>query len=66
MLKRERPLTIAGPPSLKSRFAGHHGSRFPGTKDLDLQFPLMLQELEIGKRNDFGALAGDPVPRRAR
>ena len=29
---------------------------FPGTKDLDLQFPLHLQELEIGKRTDVGAL----------
>jgi len=54
--KRERPLTIVGPPSLKSRYAGIMEAGFPGTKDLDLQFPLLLKELEIGKRTDAGGL----------
>jgi len=54
--KRERPLTIAGPPSLKSRFAEIMDVGFPGTKELDLRFPLLLRELEIGKHSEVGAL----------
>jgi ribonuclease BN (tRNA processing enzyme) len=60
VLKRKRALTIVGPPSLKSRYAGIMEAAFPGTKDLDLQFPLHLRELEIGKRADFGALRVTP------
>jgi ribonuclease BN (tRNA processing enzyme) len=56
VLKRERGLTIAGPPTLKSRFVGIMEAGFPGTKDLDLRFPLVLQELEIGKRVEVGGL----------
>jgi ribonuclease BN (tRNA processing enzyme) len=50
VLKRERALTIVGPPSLKARYAGIMDAGFPGTRDLALRFPLELQELEIGKR----------------
>jgi ribonuclease BN (tRNA processing enzyme) len=56
VLKRRRGLTIVGPPSLKSRYAGIMEAAFPGTKDLDLQFPLHLRELEIGERTEVGAL----------
>jgi ribonuclease BN (tRNA processing enzyme) len=58
--KRERALTIAGPPSLKSRYAEIMDVGFPGTKSLELRFPLLLRELEIGKRVDFGALRVTP------
>jgi len=54
VLKRQRPLTIVGPPSLKSRFPGIMDGAFPGTKDLKFCFPLHLQELEIGKRTVIG------------
>jgi ribonuclease BN (tRNA processing enzyme) len=50
VLKRDRALTIVGPPSLKARYAGIMEAGFPGTRDLALRFPLELQELEIGKR----------------
>lgn len=60
VLKRKRALTVVGPPSLKSRYAGIMEAAFPGTKDLDLQFPLHLHELEIGKRSEFGALRVTP------
>jgi ribonuclease BN (tRNA processing enzyme) len=60
VLKRERALTIAGPPSLKSRFGEILEVGFPGTKDLDLQFPLMLRELEIGRRSEVGGLRVTP------
>jgi ribonuclease BN (tRNA processing enzyme) len=60
VLKREKPLTIVGPPSLKSRFPGVMETAFPGSKDLDLSFPLMLEELEIGRRNAFGPITLTP------
>jgi ribonuclease BN (tRNA processing enzyme) len=50
VLKRDRALTVVGPPSLKARYAGIMEAGFPGTRDLALRFPLELQELEIGKR----------------
>jgi ribonuclease BN (tRNA processing enzyme) len=56
VLKRDRPLTIAGPPSLKARYAELMDVGFPGTNGLELQFPLMLRELEIGKSNEIGHL----------
>ncbi len=55
VLKRTRPLTIVGPPGLKSRYAELMETEFPGTKALDLRFPLTLQELEIGKRSEVAA-----------
>src|SRR5580693_2546377 len=45
--KRTRPLTVVGPPGLKKRF--------PGTRSMELNFPLHLEELEIGKRRAIGA-----------
>ncbi|HXX02798.1 MAG TPA: MBL fold metallo-hydrolase [Xanthobacteraceae bacterium] len=60
VLKRERPLTIVGPPSLKSRFPDIMEVGFPGTKNLDLRFPLELRELEIGKRAEISGLQVTP------
>lgn len=56
VLRRERPLTIAGPPGLKARYPELMEAAFPGTKALPLRFPLTLRELEIGKRSEFGLL----------
>jgi ribonuclease BN (tRNA processing enzyme) len=56
ILKRDRPLTIAGPPGLKSRYAELMDATFSGTKSLELRFPLTLRELDIGKRNDVGGV----------
>jgi ribonuclease BN (tRNA processing enzyme) len=56
VLKRDRALTIVGPPGLKSHYAGVMEQAFPGTNSLELRFPLMLRELEIGKRTDIGHL----------
>jgi ribonuclease BN (tRNA processing enzyme) len=60
VLKRRRALTIAGPPGLKSRYAELMEAAFPGTKALELAFPLTLRELEIGRRNDFGPIRLTP------
>jgi ribonuclease BN (tRNA processing enzyme) len=60
VLKRERPLTIAGPPGLKARLPELIEAAFPGTKGLPLRFPLTLHELDIGRRNEFGAVRVTP------
>jgi ribonuclease BN (tRNA processing enzyme) len=58
--KRAKPLTIVGPPGLKSRFPEVMECGFPGTKALKLGFELTLKELEIGKRNDIGRVGVTP------
>lgn len=60
VLKRERPLTIIGPPGLKSRYGEVMELGFPGTGSLELCFPLMLRELEIGKRCEAGNISVTP------
>jgi ribonuclease BN (tRNA processing enzyme) len=60
VLKRDRPLTLVGPPGLKSHYASVMEAAFPGTKALELRFPLAFKELEIGKRNEVGNLHVTP------
>jgi len=60
VLKRQRPLTVAGPPGLKSRFPELMEAAFPGTGALELSFPLILQELEIGRPNSVGTMLVTP------
>src|SRR6202163_642305 len=58
--KRTRPLTIVGPPGLKTRFPEVMEGGFPGTGTMELNFPLHLVELEIGKRSEIGAVRVTP------
>jgi ribonuclease BN (tRNA processing enzyme) len=60
VLKRERPLTIAGPPGLKARFPELMENAFPGTKTMELRFALTLRELEIGQHNEIGPIGVTP------
>jgi len=60
VLKRQRPLVVAGPPGLKSRYAEMMETAFPGTKTLELCFPLTLRELEISRRNEIGSMRVTP------
>ena len=60
VLKRDRPLTIAGPPGLKARYAELLELAFPGSRAMELRFPLTLREFEIGKRNEVGHLHVTP------
>jgi ribonuclease BN (tRNA processing enzyme) len=60
ILKRQQPLTIAGPPGLKSRYADLMEVAFPGSKSMPLAFPLTLRELEIGRRNEIGNVRVTP------
>jgi len=56
LLKRQRPLTIAGPVGLKARYAQLLELMFPGAKTIELQFPLTLREIGIGDRIEIGHL----------
>jgi ribonuclease BN (tRNA processing enzyme) len=60
VLKRTRPLAIAGPPGLKARYPALMDAAFPGTEALELRFPLTLHELEIGQRSEFGGIEVTP------
>jgi ribonuclease BN (tRNA processing enzyme) len=60
VLKRDRPLTIAGPPGLKARYPELMETAFPGTKTMQLRFPLTLRELEIGRRSEIGPIGVTP------
>jgi ribonuclease BN (tRNA processing enzyme) len=60
VLKRERPLTVAGPAGLKSRYAELLDLNFPGTKSMELRFPLTLRELQVGTRSEIGQLRVTP------
>ena len=62
VLKRKSPLTIAGPPGLKARYAEMMESAYPGTANLQLAFPLTLHEVEIGKRNDISGMKVNTSP----
>ena len=56
--RRTRPLTIAGPPGLKDWYARAMDAAFPG--DRTPPFDIALYEVEIGKRQEIGALAVTP------
>jgi ribonuclease BN (tRNA processing enzyme) len=60
VLKRDRPLTVAGPVGLKAHYAEVMEGAFPGTNALQLRFPLTLREMEIGKCSDVGHVRVTP------
>jgi ribonuclease BN (tRNA processing enzyme) len=60
VLKRERPLLIAGPPGLRDRYAQWMELSFPGSTSMELRFPLTLQELTVGERATVGPLGVTP------
>jgi ribonuclease BN (tRNA processing enzyme) len=60
VLKRDRPLTIAGPPGLKARYRELMELSFPGSGSMELRFPLTLKELEIGKWSELGHVRVTP------
>jgi ribonuclease BN (tRNA processing enzyme) len=60
VLKRQTPLTLAGPPGLKAHYAGIMENAFPGTQGAEWSFPLTFREFEIGKRNDVGQMRITP------
>ncbi|MGE0750121.1 MAG: MBL fold metallo-hydrolase [Variibacter sp.] len=60
--RRERPLTIAGPPGLADRYARAMDVAFPGSPQQPKRFSLTLQELAIGQTTPVDALKVTPFP----
>jgi ribonuclease BN (tRNA processing enzyme) len=60
--RRERPLTIAGPPGLPERYARAMDVAFPGSPQQPRRFALTLQQLALGVRADVGTVAVTPFP----
>lgn len=60
VVRRERPLTIAGPPGLPARYEQMMEMSFAGAMEMKLAFPLTLKEVDIGRRNDVGKLRVTP------
>ncbi|MGH6672954.1 MAG: MBL fold metallo-hydrolase [Xanthobacteraceae bacterium] len=60
ILKRDRPLVIAGPPGLRARYFDLMEAAFPGTRTLQVPFPLTLRELEIGRPSEVGGVKVTP------
>ena len=58
--RRERPLTIAGPPGLQSWYGRAMECAFPASSATPPRFALSLRELAISERSELGALAVTP------
>ncbi|HUI17156.1 MAG TPA: MBL fold metallo-hydrolase [Alphaproteobacteria bacterium] len=58
--RRERPLTIAGPPGLKARLLQAMEVFFPGSSKIEQRFALELVELEPGKSSVFDGVEVTP------
>lgn len=58
--RRERPLTIAGPPSLRERFVQVMDAAFPGSSATKNRFDLNFVEMQPGQATRIGALRVTP------
>jgi len=58
--RRERPLTIAGPPGLEGWYARVFEATFPGAAGNRLRFPLTFHEVEPGRTDGIGAMQVTP------
>lgn len=58
--RRERPLTIAGPPGLVERIRTTMEAMFPGSNEFELRFPLEYVELPEGRPTSLGAWTVTP------
>jgi ribonuclease BN (tRNA processing enzyme) len=58
--RRERPLTIAGPPGLEAWYARIFDATFPGADSNRLRFPLALHEVEPRRTDSIGTLRVTP------
>ena len=55
-LKRQRPLTIAGPPGLKARYARAMDVAFPGSPQEPARFALTFKELAVGVSTELNGI----------
>src|SRR5918996_18460 len=58
--RRERPLTIAGPPETRLRLLAALDVMFPGSASMDWRFPLRFTELTAGRTTRLGPFAITP------
>jgi ribonuclease BN (tRNA processing enzyme) len=58
--RRDRPLTIAGPPGTRLRLLSALDLMFPGSAGMDWGFPLNFQELSAGRKERLDAFAITP------
>jgi ribonuclease BN (tRNA processing enzyme) len=58
--RRQRPLTIAGPPGLTDWYARIFDATFPGARTNRLRFALTLHEFAPGRTDDIGTLRITP------
>ena len=58
--RRERPLTIAGPPETRLRLLAALDVMFPGSAGMDWRFPLRFTELVAGRTEQSGPFAVTP------
>ena len=58
--RRERPLTIAGPPGLENWYRRAFEATYPGSIDNRLRFPLTFHQVEAGRADTLGALRVTP------
>ena len=59
-VRRERPLTIAGPPGLGDWYSRAFEATFPGGASNRLRFPLTLHEVMPGRTDSIGTLQVTP------
>lgn len=59
-LKRERPLTIAGPPGLRERYRQAMDAAFPGSPQEPARFSLTFTELAAGERAELNGFEATP------
>lgn len=60
--RRERPLTIAGPPGTRARLMATLEVLFPGSSRTQWRFPLSFVELEPERRQRVGGVTVTPYP----
>lgn len=58
--RRERPLTIVGPPGLRAWFERAVETAFPGMSSNRWRFPFALHEVTPGRTEVFGGLSATP------
>jgi ribonuclease BN (tRNA processing enzyme) len=60
--KRQRPLTVVGPPGMRQRLLDAQEVLFPGSSRVPWHFPLYFVELETGRTESYGGVAVTAYP----
>ncbi|HLJ65687.1 MAG TPA: MBL fold metallo-hydrolase, partial [Stellaceae bacterium] len=60
MSRRDRPLSLYGPPGLAQRLREAQEALFPGSSTMELRFPFELVEMALGRRYQGNFFAVTP------